>query len=159
MRESGPNPRPIALTEPQRRHLAVLLDRIEAALSEVTRLAVAPPRDRVLMADLADLPPDLPALVSPEAERVRRAIRDIAERFHLERQAQSRRRRSQALVGTAIVQAEDARSRALHGYGPVGPALVQALDPLVEEIVHALVAVAVAIESDADPGRAQAEPR
>jgi hypothetical protein len=141
------------LTEPQRRHLMVILDRIEAALAEIVSLATAPRSDGTLVLDLPDLPADLLARVRPELNRVHRSILTLATRFDLDRQPRSRRRRSHALIGTAIVQAEDAKGAALRAYGPVEPSVVRELDPIMHEIGQALAAIAAAIGSDADsPG-------
>lgn len=149
MTYGGPDPVPVELTESQRRHLRVLLGQIEAVVAEVVRLAEQAPAERALLIELADLPLGLGARVQAEVESVRQGIAMLAARFGLEPERRSRARRAQALLGVAAVDAENAGSRALKAYGPVDPALSEALDPMLGEIGRALRAMASALVDEA----------
>lgn len=126
------------LTEPQRRHLRVFLDHIEAAVAEVVRLAGPHVAHRTLTVDAADLPPGFAARIRPEADRIRWGVEMLAARFALESERQSRLRRVQALLIAAAVEIEDTGSRSLLAYGPVDGEIPGRLDPVLDEIGRAL---------------------
>lgn len=141
------------LTGPQRRHLRVFLDHVEAAVCEVLRLAHLDPSHRTLTADATDLPAGFADRIRPEVTRIRGAIEALAVRFALETEQQSRLRRVQALLIAAAVEIEDTGSRALLAYGPVDPQLPQRLDPVLDEIGDALGAMIAALREEAGPPR------
>lgn len=140
------------LTEPQRRHLRVFLDHVEAAATEVARLGGLPPARRTLTIDEADLPARFGDRIRPEVARLRRDIDVLAARFGLEPERRSRLRRVQALLAAAAVQIEDAGSRALLAYGPVERDLAPQLDPVLDDIADALGAMLSAL-APPGPGR------
>jgi hypothetical protein len=133
------------LTEPQRRHLLVFLDHVEAAAAEVARLGGLPPAERTLTIDEADLPAGFGDRVRPEVTRLRRDIETLAARFGLGTERRSRLHRVQALLVAAAVQVEDAGSRALRAYGPLECDLPQQLDTVLDDIADALGAMLSAL--------------
>ncbi len=152
---------PAELTEPQRRHLRVFLHQIEAAVAEVVWLTEHGPQDRILRLDLADIPAEFGLRIQPEVARIRRGLETLAARFGLEPDRRSRLRRAQALLVTAMVEIEDATSRALKAYGPVDASLPQQLDPVLEEISRALRTMTSILLTPVAPdrtGRWQPEP-
>jgi hypothetical protein len=142
---------PAELTEPQRRHLRVFLHQIEAAIAEVEWLTEQVPQSRILRTDVADLPPDFGARIRSEVARVRHGIQTLAVRFGLGSTPWSRFRRAQAILVTAGVEIEDTTARSLRAYGPVHPALERELDPVLEDISHALRIMASVLVTSGAP--------
>jgi hypothetical protein len=124
----------VAITESQRRHVAVFLAQVEDAVAEVERLATAPPSSSRLRADDPDLPPGFGSALTPEIERVRAGLVSLADRFGLAPLQKSRAREVQGLLSIAIVQLEDAGSRGLKGYGTIDPQLAPLLDPALQDL-------------------------
>jgi hypothetical protein len=124
----------VAITESQRRHLAVFLAQVEDAVAEVERLATAPPSSSRLRTDDLDLPAGFGPAVSPEIERVRAGLVALADTLGLVPLQKSRTREVQGLLSIAVVQLQDAGSRGLKGYGSVHPQLSPLLDPALQEL-------------------------
>lgn len=123
------------LSDGQRRHVAVFLSRLEEALDEIERLASQPVRgDRVLAHERADLPAEYGAAVRDDVQVLREDIRRLAEAFHLPPRERSRARQARALLGSMLVQLEDARARSLRAYGTVDAEGASTLDPVLEAI-------------------------
>jgi hypothetical protein len=129
--DGGPPPR---LTEPQRQHLTVALAHLEDAVAEVEHLATAPSRDSALTTELRDLPAGFAAAIAADLGRVRACLAGLARAFGLEPRQQSRAREIQGLLVITIVDAEEAGSKGLRGYGPVDPRLPAVLDPALAEL-------------------------
>jgi hypothetical protein len=83
---------------------------------------------------LADLPTDFSRAIAAELKRARAQFSALAVSLGLERGERSRAREIQGLLVTMIVQAEEASSRGLRGYGPVDPSLPSVLDVRLDEI-------------------------
>jgi hypothetical protein len=128
------------LTDGQRRHVAVFLTRLEESLDEIERLATQPARnDRLLARERADLPSGYHEKVRDDLVALRGDVRALAEALGLPPRERSRARQVRAILGTLLVQLEDARARSLRAYGAVDPAEAGALDPMLEAIRTRLV--------------------
>ena len=134
-------PAPPFLTDAQRAHLAVALAHLEDELAEVEHLATATPRRTPLRLELADLPTDFSRAIAAELERARAQFSALAVSLGLERRERSRAREIQGLLVTMIVQADEAASRGLRGYGPVDPSLPPVLDTSLDEIRAAFIRI------------------
>jgi len=123
------------LSDGQRRHIAVFLTRLEETLDDIEWLATQPLRsDRVLARERADLPAGYREAMRGDVTALREDIRRLAEALQLAPREQSRARQARALLGTALVQLEEARARSLRAYGPVDAAASSGLDPALEAI-------------------------
>jgi hypothetical protein len=117
------------LSDGQRRHVAVFLSRLEEALDEIERLATRPvPADRVLARERADLPAEYGEAVRGDVTALRDDIRRLAEALELAPRERSRARQARALLGSVLVQLEDAGARSLRAYGPLDVAAGNTVD-------------------------------
>jgi hypothetical protein len=128
------------LSNGQRRHIAVFLSRLEEALDDLERLADQPVRaDRVLARERADLPAGYGEAIGSDVTALRDDVRRLAAALQLVPRERSRARQARALLGSVLVQLEDAWARSLRAYGAVDAAEVSALDPALETMRARLV--------------------
>jgi hypothetical protein len=123
------------LSDGQRRHVAVFLSRLEEGLDDIERLATQPaPDGRVLVRERADLPPQYHDAIRDDLLGLREDVRALARALDLPPRERSRARQVRALLGTLLVQLEDARARSLRAYGVLDPAEGGRLDGALEAI-------------------------
>lgn len=140
---------PDGLTEPQRRHVAVFLQQVEEALDEIERAAGSLNSEpKLFRIDINDLPPGFHQAIEPTIRRVRARLKQLVEGLGLESSPKSRSRHIQALVLTTVVQVEDTGSRGLRGYGPIGPVVVDVIDPALADIHKELEGIAARLSPD-----------
>ncbi len=129
------------LNEPQRRHLAVVLDHVDAALLEVVSGAsgdAARSADRLLRPLNHDIPaPAARQLLEAAVGTRSRLQADMAD-LGLRSSPESLRRRLTAYLTSALVLLEDCHSHAMVAYGDVNPDLPRQLDPWLKSLEDAV---------------------
>jgi hypothetical protein len=149
----------LELNEQQRRHLAVVLDQVDAALLEVLTGAAesnagAPPQ-RILRPLRRDIPATLAAPLLQAAARTRSRLGADISSVGLRAHPESLRRRVAAYLTSALILLEDCHSAAMIAYGEVDPALAGTLDPWLislENEVNAMRRMLDARSVDGAPG-------
>ena len=136
----------VTLTDPQRRHLSVLLAQVEDAVLSLERLADEPSCGGRLRLDRLDLPPGFGPASRSDLEQVRDGVAALARSLALAPLVRSRSQEALGLLTIAIVQLEDARSHGMRGYGPVDPHLPALLDPALGRLRERLARVAARLE-------------
>lgn len=144
----SPTPGPELLNDHQRRHLAVTLSQIQRLLGEVNVMLQSPARRNGMETELDDIPEGFAEEAVPRIEDLNARIAELAARFDLPGREQSRYRWVRAVLGMAIDNLEDTRSRALRAYGTVHPDLPAALDPALGDLQHRLQLLLAMLEAE-----------
>lgn len=140
---------PDLLNEPQRRHLAVALSRIQTLLQDIRSMVTASPTTEGLITELNDVPEEFirrapPLLLAAEAD-----LGWLADRFGIPPRERSRYRWVRAVLGNSLDNLEDTRPAKLHPYGSVHPDLEAALDPALRDLQRQLQDLLALLESGA----------
>lgn len=144
----------LPLNPDQRRHLAVVLDRVDEALLEVVGSAVS--SDRVGPAErfLRPLHRDLPEAMAPRllaaSLQLRSRLGGDIEHLDLLATPESLRRRLAAYLTSALVLLEDCHASAMAAYGDVDPRLAGSLDPWLASLESDVNALRRMLESGSE---------
>jgi hypothetical protein len=134
----------------QRRHVEVVLSKIEDSLARVE--ALCDPAYRaggILTVVEDDLPHDAAAHARPIIAEIRETVARLATDHHLDRRRLSRRRTVQALLTSEIIRIDDSSPNQLRGYGAVDPRYTDEVAPRLREIRKGLAALATALRGPA----------
>lgn len=138
------------LNAPQRRHLAVVLDHVDAALLRVVTSASGGAATQRLLRPEAQ---DIPATVAPrflaEALALRAQLARDLVRLEIHRTPESARRRAAAYLTSALVLLEDCHASAMAAYGDIDAALPSQLDPWLAELEVGVAALRRLLDEEA----------
>jgi len=139
----------------QERALAVTLRSLERALDQIDLLLERDRQGRLYVVRTG-----LSADQVEQLRRISREIRDViarmAERYHLPSQEMDGARIISALLSSAWESLEDVHPRKLGRYGPVDPALIPELGPLIDGLIGLVLAMRATVErGKPSPGHEQ----
>lgn len=131
------------LSEPQRRHLEVVLGMLERLLDLIDGLAPSlwHRTASVLTVDVLDLPTETFAKLAPFRDTARAHVQYLTTRLGLRPQHRSIRQRLHTLLIGEMVRVETRADRMLRGFGPLHPDVPAVLDPSLGAIREALTAM------------------
>lgn len=138
----------MGLNDSQRRALAVTLHIVEQRLLEIERLLDDPPSGRMQRVQ-HDLSASRIVELRCHAAEARARIESIADCFDLEPARLSIRRQLAAVLSISWANLEDARPAGLSRYGPVYPAVAEALDEPLAALSELMLRMA---HISTDPG-------
>lgn len=138
-----PDPTGQLLSEPQRRHLEVVLGMLERLMDLIDGMGQCPRRrsTSVLAVDVADVPAETFAALEPYLEAARAQVRHLTTSLSLRPQPRSTRQRLHALLIGEMVRLDDRADRMLRGFGEMHSAVPSLLDPSLGAIREALAAM------------------
>lgn len=138
-----PDPTDQHLSEPQRRHLEVVLGTLERLLDLIDGMAQSPRRrsTSVLAVDVADVPSKTFAALEPHLQAARAQVRHLTTNLSLRPQHRSTRQRLHALLIEEMVRLDERADRMLSGFGEMHPGVPSLLDPSLGAIREALAAM------------------
>lgn len=137
--------REVRLTEAQRQYLSIALAHLDDALAELEHLASAPVRPSPLTTESQDLPEGYGAAITRDLGLARDRLQHLARVLRLEPRPRSRAREVQGLLAITLVEAEEAESARLGGYGSVDRGLSTLLDPALADVRAALTRMAMGL--------------
>jgi len=129
------------LSEPQKRSLTVTVRKIDEQMNRLER-ALRHGTEAGLLYTIRDSysPAEKEHLLE-QIVRVRRVLKILKEKFHLEPMETDLRRIVVATASHLWVILEDSKSRRLKGYGEVPEELARELDPLLDELIRLIDAL------------------
>jgi hypothetical protein len=92
--------------------------------------------------ELLDLSAEFAAQAPADLERAQARLATLAQEVGLEPRQRSRAREVQGLLAITVIEAEEAGSATLRGYGSLAPAVAAVLDQALQEVRAELVRMA-----------------
>lgn len=130
----------MGLNEAQRRSVTVTLEQLEQHLAQIDRLLFHPDDGRMERSTL-DLSPEHQEQLRHLVAATRAQVVAIADAYTLPTREISIRQHLAGILAVSWSDLEDVRPAKLSRYGPVDPALVEAFDAAVDEVISGVLAM------------------